>query len=123
MHAAMVDDPDPLLIGAALQLPIDVEAVGDDLVVVTVRGDVDLSEAGELRAVLNDACTGPHRTVAVDVSAVHFMGSTGLGVLADVHQRLADEGRRLLLLDPPEGIQQALAIAGLGHVLDGGAPA
>ena len=31
---------------------------------------------------LNDACTGPHRTVAVDLSGVHFMGSSGMGVLA-----------------------------------------
>ena len=90
--------------------------------VVILRGDVDLSEAGELRAVLNDACTGPHRTVAVDLSAVHFMGSTGMGVLAEVHQRLADEGRRLLVVDPPEAIQQAFAIAGLDRVLDLGSP-
>ena len=119
----MIDDPDLLLTGAALQLAVDVEPVGEDLVVVTVRGDVDLSEAGELRAVLNDACTGPHRTVAVDLAAVRFMGSTSMGVLAEVHQRLADEGRRLLLLEPPEVIQQAFAIAGLDHVFDDGPPA
>ena len=91
--------------------------------VVVLHGDVDLSEAGELRAVLNDACTGPHRTVAVDLSAVHFMGSTSMGVLAHVHQRLAEEGRRLLVLDPPEAIQQAFAVAGLDRIFDEGSSA
>ena len=119
----MIDDPDLLLSTAALQLPIEVEARGDDLVVVVLRGDVDLSEAGELRAVLNDACTGSHRTVAVDLSTVHFIGSSGMGVLAEVHQRLADEGRHLLVLEPPEAIQQAFAIAGLDQVFDEGSPA
>ena len=118
----MIDDPDLLLSTAALQLPIEVEARGDDLVVVVLRGDVDLSEAGELRAVLNDACTGCHRTVAVDLSTVHFIGSSGMGVLAEVHQRLTDEGRHLLVLDPPEAIQKAFAMAGLDQVFDGGSP-
>jgi anti-sigma B factor antagonist len=119
----MTEDPDRPPTPAALQLPIEVEALGDDLVVVVVRSDVDLSEAGELRAVLNDACTGPHRTVAVDLSEVHFIGSTGMGVLAEVHRRLADEGRHLVVVEPSEAIRQAFAIAGLDHVLDRGAPA
>jgi len=114
----MTDDPDL----PTLQLPIEVEPLGDDLVVVILRGDVDLSEAGELRAVVNDACTGPHRTVAVDLAAVHFIGSTGMGVLVEVHQRLTDEGRHLLVVNPSEAIQQAFAIAGLDHVFEGGPP-
>ena len=118
----MIDDPDLLLSTASLRLPIEVEARGDDLVVVVLHGDVDLSESGELRAVLNDACTGSHHTVAVDLSAVHFIGSSGMGVLAEVHQRLADEGRHLLVLDPPEVIKKAFAIAGLDQILDGGSP-
>jgi anti-sigma B factor antagonist len=116
----MPDEPDPLLSTDGLQLPMEVDAFGEDLVSVTLRGDVDLSEAGELRAVLNDACTGPHRTVAVDLSAVHFMGSTAIGVLAEVHLRLAGEGRRLLVIDPSEPIRQAFAITGLDHVLHEG---
>jgi anti-sigma B factor antagonist len=101
-----------------LQLPIEVEPIGDDLVVVAVHGDVDLSEAGELRAVLNDACAGPHRSVAVDLRDVRFVGSTGMGILADVHARMAAAGRRLVVLEPAEAIRRAFEMAGVAHVLE-----
>ncbi len=100
-----------------LQLPIEVAAIGDDLVTVTVRGDVDLTEAGELRAVLNDACTGPHHTVLVDLGEVRFIGSTGMGVLAEVHHRLEEAGRALLVQHAATAIHRAFEIAGVGHVL------
>ena len=97
---------------------IDVAPIGEDLVMVTVHDEIDLRESAELRAVLNDACTGPHRSVAVDLRDVHFIGSSGMGVLAEVHSRLDAEGRRLLVLEPAEVIRQAFVMAGLPHVLD-----
>lgn len=105
---------------APLPLPVEVTGLGDDLVVVVVRGDVDLSEAGELRAVLNDACTGPHRTVLVDLDDVRFISSSGMGVLAEVHHRLAAEGRQLLVENASPAIHRAFEIAGVDHVLDAG---
>lgn len=101
-----------------LRLPIEVEAVGDDLVVVEVQGDIDLSEAGELRAVLNDAASGPHRSVIVDLSGVRFIGSTGMGVLVEVHHRLADAGRRLVVHEPSDKIRRAFEIAGVDFLFD-----
>ena len=59
-----------------------------------VRGEIDLTEAGELRAVLADACAGSHRTVIVDLSGVGFIGSSGMGVLAQQSAR-AERGRPL----------------------------
>jgi anti-sigma B factor antagonist len=108
---------DPLGDGA-LRLPIGVEAVGDDLVVVTVHGEVDLSEAGELRAVLNDAASGPHRTVMVDLSNVRFIGSTGMGVFVEVHNRLTEVGRVLVVHEPSDRIRRAFEIAGVDFLFD-----
>lgn len=116
MTRADPDEPGPV----DLQVPITVDRLGPDLVVVAVQGDIDLHEAGELRAVLNDACAGPHRSVAVDLALVHFMGSSGMGVLAEVHQRLAAESRRLIVLEPSEAIRTAFTIAGLAEVLEAG---
>ena len=102
----------------SVRAAIDVAPIGDDLVMVTVHDEIDLRESAELRAVLNDACTGPHRSVAVDLRDVHFIGSSGMGVLAEVHGRLDAEGRRLLVLEPAEVIRQAFVMAGLPHILD-----
>ena len=43
---------------ASSLLPIEVVPDLEDVVTVFVRGEVDLVEAGELRAVLADACAG-----------------------------------------------------------------
>lgn len=92
--------------------------MGDDLVTVLVRGDIDIQEAGELRAVLNDACAGRHRSVLVDMSGVHFIGSTGLGVLARLGDQMHDEGRSLVIRGCSPGLLQAFEVTGLRRTLD-----
>ena len=101
-----------------LLLPIEVVPMGDDLVAVFVRGEIDLTEAGELRAVLSDACTDGHRSVLVDLSGVRFMGSRGLGVLAHQHKMMADAGRALSIVGCSTAMLRAFAITGLDRVLD-----
>ena len=64
----------------------------DDSPVLVVRGEVDLSTGGRLRdtvsSVLQQAGAGP---VILDLSAVEFLSSSGLGHLV----ALDEEGRQL----------------------------
>ena len=101
-----------------LLLPIEVITLSDDVVTVFVRGEVDLTESGELRAVLADACAGPHPTVIVDLTAVGFMGSSGMGVLARQSHELETAGRHLQLTGCPERLRRAFQVTGLDQVLD-----
>jgi anti-sigma B factor antagonist len=60
---------------------ISTERIEPDIVVISPSGRLDLSSAWELEAVLRHALeTGGIRAV-VDLSAVDFLDSTGLGVL------------------------------------------
>ena len=99
-------------------LPIEVVSLSDDVVTVFVRGEIDLSEAGELRAVLSDACTGPHRSVIVDLSGVGFMGSSGMGVLAQQAAALEASGRSLQICGSQPRLLRAFEVTGLDQVLD-----
>lgn len=101
-----------------LLLPIEVVALSDEVVTVLVGGEVDLLEAGELRAVLADACSGPHRTVIVDLSDVRFVGSSGMGVLAQQAHELAVAGRALQIRGCPARVLRAFEVTGLDQVLD-----
>jgi anti-anti-sigma factor len=92
--------------------------MSDDVVAVLVRGDVDLVEAGELRAVLTDACSGRHRVVLVDLSGVRFMSSSGLGVLAHQSHELEATGRHLQVCGCPPRLRRAFEVTGLDQVLD-----
>ena len=92
--------------------------MSDEVVAVLVRGEIDLTEAGELRAVLADAATGTHRTVLVDLSGVRFMGSSGMGVLAQLANDLEAQGRTLQVRGCPARLLRAFQITGLDQVLD-----
>ena len=84
-----------------------------------VRGEIDLTEAGELRAVLADACAGPHRTVIVDLAGVGFMGSSGMGVLAQQSpRRWPAAGRTCRSRGCPPRLRRAFEVTGLDQVLD-----
>jgi anti-sigma B factor antagonist len=101
-----------------LLLPIEVVPMSDDVVSVLVRGEIDLTESGELRAVLADACAGPHRAVVVDLSRVTYIGSSGMGVLAQLSHEMAVAGRSLQLTGCSPRLRRAFEVTGLDQVLD-----
>ena len=102
-----------------LLLPIEVVPMSDEAISVFVHGEIDLEEAGELRAVLNDACSsGSHRTVIVDLTGVGFIGSSGMGVFAKASQDLEVQGRRLVLQGCKPQVLRAFQVTGLDQVLD-----
>ncbi len=100
------------------QLQIEVFPVGDQRVLVVVEGELDLPEAGQLRAILNDVCAGPAKVVVVDLGGVGFIGSSGLGVLASTHNDLAEAQRTLVVRGASPAIRKALQITGLDRLLE-----
>jgi anti-sigma B factor antagonist len=68
--------------------------------VVAVAGEVDLATCSRLRASLDAALDEPGRgPVVADLTAVTFIGSTGIAVLvdADGHARKRDRSLRLVV--------------------------
>src|SRR5262245_11622654 len=78
--------------------------------IVRLAGDVDVASAPRLQAVLDRLTTG---AVIVDVSAVPFIDSCGLTVLALAHQRLAERNVRLSIVGRSAFMSRLLAITGL----------
>jgi anti-sigma B factor antagonist len=66
---------------------------------ITVSGEIDMRTAPrlrtELRDVLAEPATGP---VVVDLTAVTFLSSAGLAILADAHHEARRRGRPLALV-------------------------
>jgi anti-sigma B factor antagonist len=58
-----------------------------------------------------------HRWMVVDLSAAHFVSSTGLGVFLYYHKVLAEKGGRLVLAAPGGAVSKMLAVANLDRVL------
>jgi anti-sigma B factor antagonist len=72
----------------------------DDHVVITCAGELDLATADLLTEALARAGRRPPRRVVVDLTAVTFMGSTGLTVLVAAHKQLGAERLRIVTASP-----------------------
>ncbi|MFH0916018.1 MAG: STAS domain-containing protein [bacterium] len=75
--------------------------VGEDAVVVHVGGDLDVYTAPRLKESLTQAIANGGRLV-LDLSEVHFIDSTALGVLVNTQQQTqSTEGELRLVVDDP----------------------
>lgn len=91
------------------QMAIAVAPAGTDAVVVTVSGEVDLLTARDLMAALEQIWQEKPapETVVIDLGGVGFLGSSGLGILADLAGRSTSHtpgslGPAVRLVAPPE---------------------
>ena len=89
-------------------------------VVVRLGGELDLYNADDVRAALNQALDSDPERVVVDMAEVEFVDSTALGVLIEARTRMADRnGFRLAA--PGLEARRALEVSGLDrhfHVHD-----
>lgn len=87
-------------------------------VVVTVRGDLDVSTGHLLRKGLVDLIDGQgNLSLVLDVSRVSFIDSAGIGVLVGAHRRLRDKGGSLVLRAPSRQMAGVLDATGLSATL------
>jgi anti-sigma B factor antagonist len=85
--------------------------------VLTVRGEVDLASAPKLAAALGDLIDRGHTRLAVDLSAVEFIDSSGLGVLVGSLKRLREEGGDLVLCGASPPVLRIIELTGLERLL------
>jgi anti-sigma B factor antagonist len=65
----------------------------DEIVLLTVGGDVDLSTAPTLERAIDAVLIGRPRAFIIDLSAVEFLGSAGLKLLAAANEKSTFPGR------------------------------
>jgi anti-anti-sigma factor len=89
--------------------------VDGDSSVLRLAGELDLYNADELRAGLDEAIACSRGRVVVDLSEVEFLDSTALGVLIEARSRLGQA--RLTLAAPQLEIRRTLQVSGLDRQL------
>jgi anti-anti-sigma factor len=101
---------------------IEISTVADpSAVVLSVRGEIDLSVSADLLSTI--VCAGSESEVPrvlVDLDAVTFMDSSGISALVHAHQQLADRGVVLQIVGGPAQIRTVLSITGVEDLLRGG---
>lgn len=86
--------------------------------VVTVGGELDIATAPALRDRLEAAIEGGTRRLVIDLSAITFLDSVALATIVHAKQRLPEDGRMALAVDPSSYVMLVFESGGLPQVLD-----
>jgi anti-sigma B factor antagonist len=74
----------------------------DGSAVARIRGEVDMSNVGELGNSLQNAVAHSSAGLVIDFSETSYLDSAGLHFIFELGKRLRDRGQRLYLAVPPE---------------------
>lgn len=94
-------------------LTIDTE-VTPELTTVSVAGEVDVSNAHEMGDVLDELVAQGARKVDVDLSAVPYIDSTGIGVLVGAAHRISEADGEMTISKPQPNVLRVLTLLGVG---------
>jgi anti-anti-sigma factor len=75
------------------------------------------ADAATLRAVLFDRFSRPNFRLALDVTELDFIGSSGIGVLAQTQQELEKRGETMVMVGASSSIKQLLEIVSLDRMV------
>jgi anti-anti-sigma factor len=89
----------------------------DDCVTVAVTGDVDLLSVADLRRCLSEVLIEGCDLLVVDLGAVTFMDSVGLGVLVSVWKRARMLQVEMVVWRPAPVVSKVLSLTALDRVL------
>lgn len=79
---------------------------------VQVKGELDLAVAGQLDEVLLTAAEECSR-VLVGLGGCDFIDSSGIAVIIRAHNRMEEEGNKLVVYAPTDQVQRILSMTGL----------
>jgi anti-anti-sigma factor len=87
---------------------------------LTVRGELDIASAPELRAALDRIVAGPHLVVVLDLAGLTFLDCAGMRPIRAARRALEARGGQLLVRHPTPIVERALRLGGLGDTLGAG---
>jgi anti-anti-sigma factor len=80
---------------------------------ISLEGELDYSSALILDDELRRAEASVHNVLILDLSALRFMDSTGLGIIASAYRRMRRGGRRLIVASPTAGVRRIFQLTGM----------
>jgi anti-sigma B factor antagonist len=88
------------------------------LVRIALRGELDLSTAPKVEEELQRVETRSPPIVALDLTRLSFLDSTGLRLVIRADARAREEGRRLAIIRGPDEVQRVFSITQLDERLE-----
>lgn len=73
----------------------------DGIAVLSVRGDIDMGSASAFKSAIGEALASNPRALVIDLLSVEFLGSIGVSVLVQAHERVGNNVRFAVVADRP----------------------
>ena len=90
----------------------------DDEILITVKGEVDLYSSPELRTAILDAVPAAAAEVAVDLSGVDYIDSSGVATLVEGLKSAREHDKKFVLVKPAASVRQVLELARLDSIFE-----
>jgi anti-sigma B factor antagonist len=97
---------------------IQSQKTADGVAIIEVAGELDLYTAPRLKEALLAAIDEGVLRFVIDISGVHFIDSSALGVLIGGVKRLKPKDGKLVLVSVDENVNWIFKITGLNSVFD-----
>lgn len=89
----------------------------EGLKIVKIEGDIIGEENGlQIIEVITDELESGVKTLAVDLSEVRYMNSSGIGMLITLHTKFKNKSGELCLVSPTDQIRKLLSITKLDSI-------
>jgi anti-sigma B factor antagonist len=98
-------------------MEFDTDVTGDGIVVIRSAGRLNMASAPQLRAVVSESAAAGRSRIVVDLSAIVFMDSSGLGALIGGLKTARQVGGDLRIAAPTEQVATVLGLTNLDRVL------
>ncbi|MEE9296404.1 MAG: STAS domain-containing protein [Phycisphaerae bacterium] len=85
----------------------------DGGIVVRLTGEIDLHQSPQFHQQLVALCDEQPQRLILDLSAVRYIDSSGVGSMVEIFRRLKKEGRLMILVSPSERVRGVLEITRL----------
>jgi anti-anti-sigma factor len=88
----------------------------DSVVVIRCSGDLDMLTAPALERQIETALTKKPTAMIIDLSAVDFLASVGMGLLVEAHDRCGTATQFMVVADGP-ATSRPMRMIGLGEIM------
>ena len=90
----------------------------DGLLVVQIKGEIDHHSAVEMRGGIDEEILDKRPLkLILDLSAVDFMDSSGLGLILGRYSAMKEASGELVVLNPNAGVMKILKLAGAERII------
>lgn len=92
--------------------------ITDEKAIIRIEGEVDVSNASELRDALDTALADGAKEVEADFAEVAYIDSTGIGVLVGAAHRAQESGSVLVVANLQKNVERVFSLLGVDKDLN-----